>query len=147
MPGGDDMAREKTFSTEEIAAAQREAALALRERAACEPAVAEVICGAHRELKLWRLCTQVACRRSNRCGGDALGCAARYWPVACSAMEEIAAAVAQGEPPAQAAARHLAEWSDQDGVLTHVVERQVMWEDTAMALGRAVPSASGRRDV
>ncbi|HEY1363765.1 MAG TPA: hypothetical protein VGF60_16100 [Xanthobacteraceae bacterium] len=123
-----------------IAEAQRRAADDLRRRAAESPVIAEVITAAHARLGLWRLCAERVCRRGRGCRGDALACAARHWPVACSCIEEIAEARRLGEP-GTAAGRHLADWSEKDGVLTLRRITLVAWRVNPEALPEPAPPA------
>jgi hypothetical protein len=118
----------KAKDPEKIAAAQQSAAQTLQQRAAGDPEVAAVILAAHRELSLWSVCAERACQRGKRCCGDEIACAARFWPVAASCLEDVAVAAREGRSPAQTIAQHLSEWIDEGGLLTRVIERQVMWE-------------------
>src|SRR5262245_181644 len=111
----DDQGRERAAAT------QRRAADELKERAKREPVIAEVLTTAHHRLGLWRLCGNGRCWRSYHCRGDALDCAARRWPVACSCLERIAASShGSGKPPAQVATDHLKGWLDDNGLLTFI---------------------------
>jgi hypothetical protein len=132
---------------DKAAVAQRRASDELRARAATEPLVATIITTAHARLKLWQLCAKANCDRERGCAGDALACAARHWPVACSCMEAAAAARGRGQPPARGADEALKVWLDHDGLLTKVRLAVVGWlpdEDAPAGMagaGNADPSS------
>src|SRR5260370_23866059 len=79
-----------------------------RTRAKDEPAegarLKAILREAHARLRLWKTCSDNACRHNRRCGGDAAQCGARLAPESWAWLTQVVQAMLRGESQAAAIA-------------------------------------------